>query len=572
MPARAPRRLAVALLALVGAGLLGLAPATTAAAAPEPASTWLVSVAPGELPAARSAAVRSGGEVVRSYDGLDVLAVRTSRPGLRALLASPSVLGARADSRVAVTEEGTDGADRKAPTRNVYRETVRSSAVTAAGGTGSDVTVAIIDTGVSAVPQLADRLVPVQGLDGRTASCVNFTEEPTCEDTYGHGTFLAGLIAGGGPDHPGVSSARLLSIKLAGASGAADTSTLLAALQWVVAHREVHGIRVLNLSLGTPSGVSWRVDPLNYAVERAVDAGILVVASAGNTGPDPQSILKPGDDPYVLTVGASDDRGTPGRGDDAVPRFSAQGPTRTDLLAKPDVVAPGARLISLRSPGSTVEHNVPGGVDASYRRGSGTSMATAVVSGAAAQLLSLRPTWTPNQLKTAFRRTATAIAGQPETVVGRGLVDVEAAAAWTGTAPSRGSERSSGSGSLDGGRGWVHVVDRDTAVEIAGEQSANGRGFDAAAFRATGWTPGTWASSIFASTNWQSTNWQATNWQATNWQATNWQATNWQATNWQATNWQATNWQATNWQGSTADPTSYYGRPGHGSAVLGAWE
>ena len=574
-PAPSPRRTA-ALLGLVGAALLGLVPAAAAApaapAAPAAAvgpgasghASWLVSVAPGQAGAAQRAVRESGGQVVRSYDELDVLAVRASRSALTRLLTAPSVLGARADSRVTVTEEATS--DRQAPTRNVYRETVRSAAVADQGGTGAGVTVAVIDTGVSAVPELADRLVPVEGLDGQPATCVNFTDEPTCDDTYGHGTFLAGLIAGGGA-HPGMSSARVLSVKLAGASGAADTSTLLAAIQWVVAHREAHGIRVLNLSLGTPSGASWRVDPLNYAVERAVDAGILVVVSAGNTGPDPQSVMKPGDDPYVLTVGASDDRGTPGRGDDAVPLFSAQGPTKADGLAKPDVVAPGSRLISLRSPGSTVEQNVPGGVDAAYRRGSGTSMATAVVSGAAAQLLSLRPAWTPNHVKTALRRTATPVAGQPESVVGRGLVDIAAAAAWTGTAPGRGSERSTGGGSLDGARGWVRVLDRDTGAEISGEQRVDGGSFDAAGYRATGWTRATWASSAFAGTRWE-----ATEWQGTNWQGTNWQGTNWQGTNWQGTNWQGTNWQGTNWQGSTSDPTAYYGRPGHGSAVLGAWE
>jgi len=563
----------------VGGALLGLllpgtaaartAPASTASSAasaplasPVAATTWLVSVAPARADAARAAVRQSGAAVVRGYDDLGVLSVRATRAQVQTLLNAPSVLGARAESRVTLAEEATSGSDRKAPMRNVYRDAVRATAVAERGGTGEGITVAIIDTGVSAVPALADRLVPVQGLDGQRASCVNFTDEPTCDDTYGHGTFLAGLIAGGGNEHRGMSSARVLSLKLAGASGATDTSTLLAALQWVVAHRELHGIRVLNLSLGTPSGLSWRVDPLNYAVERAVDAGIFVVVSAGNTGPDPQSIMKPGDDPLVLTVGASDDRGTPGRGDDAVPLFSAQGPTRADGLAKPDVVAPGARLISLRAPGSTIEQNVPGGVDSSYRRGSGTSMATAVVSGAAAQLLSLHPTWTPNHLKTALRRTATPVGGQPDTVVGRGLVDVDAASAWTGTAPGRSSERSAGSGSLDGARGWVRVLGHATGAQVSGEQTVDGRAFDGAAYRSTGWTRATWSQSPFASTNWQSTNWQSTNWQSTNWQSTNWQSTNWQSTN----------WQSTNWQGSTADPTSYYGRVGHGSAVLGAWE
>ena len=555
---RTSRRRGSALLGLAALLLLGAVP--PAAADRGPTSSWLVSVAPGELPAARAAADRAGAAVVRAFDELDVLAVRATADGLDDLLRSPAVLGARADSPVTVAEEGLL-VDRKPPLTNVYRETVRATDVALRGGTGAGVVVAVVDTGITAVPQLADRLLTVRGLDGAPATCVNFSGEPTCDDTYGHGTFLAGLIAGGGDSHPGMSRADLLSLKLAGATGATDTSTLLAALQWVVAHREAYGIDVLNLSLGTPSGASWKVDPLNYAVERAVDAGILVVASAGNTGPDPMSVMKPGDDPYVLTVGASDDRGTAGRGDDAVPLFSAQGPTKTDLLPKPDLVAPGARLISLRAPGSTVEQNVPGGVDAAYRRGSGTSMATAVVSGAAAQLLSLQPSWTPAQVKSALMATATPVAFQPATVVGRGLVDVAAAAAWTGAAPVLPTQRSSGTGSLEASRGASHVLDATGAV-LLGDRTASGKAFDAAAYRASGWAPGTWSSSIFASTNWQSTNWQSTNWQSTNWQSTNWQSTNWQSTN----------WQSTNWQGSTADGTAYYGRPGHGSAVLGAWE
>ena len=542
--ARTPRRAGSALLAAAAAALLAGTPLAAADAAP--AGSWLVSVAPGELSAAQRAVEAAGAEVVRSYDALDVLAVRSTEASVQQVLRSPAVLGARADSRVTVS--GEELTDRKAPTRNVYRETIRSVEVAGQGGTGAGVVVALVDTGVTAVPELAGRLVPVTGLDGAPARCVNLSGEPTCDDTYGHGTFLAGLVAGAGA-HPGVSSAEILSLKLAGASGASDTSTLLAALQWVVAHRDLHGIDVLNLAVGTPSGVSWKVDPLNYAVQRAVDAGIVVVASAGNTGPEPMSVLKPGDDPLVLTVGASDDRGTPGRGDDAVPLFSAQGPTRTDLLEKPDVVAPGSRLISLRSPGSTVEQNVPGGLDAVYRRGSGTSMATAVVSGAVAQLLSLQPTWSPAQVKAALMATATPVAGQPATVVGRGLVDVQAAATWTGTAAAVPAERSSGTGTLEGSRGAPHVLDL-AGNQVKGERAVDGAGFDVAAYRANGWR--SWSRSVFA--------------------ATNWQATNWQATNWQATNWQATNWQATNWQGSTADPTAYYGRPGHGSAVLGAWE
>jgi serine protease AprX len=158
---------------------------------------------------------------------------------------------------------------------------------------------------------------------------------------------MAGLVAGNGASGAGGATgtapeARVLSVKVAGADGAADVSTVLAGLQWVVSFRERYGIDVLNLSLGTDSTQSWQDDPLNYAVERAWDAGIVVVVAAANTGPAPGTIAKPGDDPWVVTVGAVDGQGTPGVGDDRVPDFSSRGPTR-DGVAKPDVVAPGAR-------------------------------------------------------------------------------------------------------------------------------------------------------------------------------------------------------------------------------------
>src|SRR5207245_1877202 len=128
-----------------------------------------------------------------------------------------------------------------------------------------------------------------------------------------------------------------------------------AAIQWVVSFKDRYGIKVLNLSLGTDSTQTYRTDPLNYAVERAWDSGIVVVVSASNRGPGPATISKPGDDPLVITVGAVDDRGTPGLGDDELPNFSSHGPTAADGLAKPDLVAPGGHIVSLRAPGSAID-------------------------------------------------------------------------------------------------------------------------------------------------------------------------------------------------------------------------
>ena len=283
------------------------------------------------------------------------------------------------------------------------------------------------------MPDLAGRIVPVtDDRTGRTSACHDLSGERSCADGFGHGTFMAGLIAGAGSATSGPTGtapeASLLSVKVAGADGAADVSTVLAGLQWVVSFADRYGIRVVNMSLGTDSTQSYEDDPLNYAVQRAWAAGIVVVVAAANTGPAPGSIAKPGDDPWVVTVGAVDSNGTPGLGDDRVPDFSSRGPTRHGV-AKPDVVAPGARVLSLRVPGSTLDRRYPPADTTSpYRAGSGTSMATALVSGTAALALQANPALTPDELKHALAADARPVASDDPAAVGAGLVDAASTA------------------------------------------------------------------------------------------------------------------------------------------------
>src|SRR5207253_3938343 len=175
-------------------------------------------------------------------------------------------------------------------------------------------------------------------------------------DRFGHGTHVAGIIAGSGAESDGhwagvAPGAKLVSLKVAGPDGATDVSVVLAALQWIVSNRDAYHIGVVNLSFGTDGTQSYAVDPLDYAVERAWKAGIVVVAAAGNNGGlAGQEITKPGDDPYVVTVGAAATGDDPGNGDDTVAPFSSLGTTE-DGFAKPDLVAPGISIASLRAPG-----------------------------------------------------------------------------------------------------------------------------------------------------------------------------------------------------------------------------
>ncbi|HMC72558.1 MAG TPA: S8 family serine peptidase, partial [Mycobacteriales bacterium] len=237
----------------------------------------------------------------------------------------------------------------------VFPTTTGATALTATGVIGKGVTVAVLDTGISRLPDFAGRLVGGVDLSG---------EGDAFKDSYGHGTFVAGLIAGNGASSGGAymgeaPGANLVSIKASGASGSTDLATVIAGVQWAVQNRGSLGIQVLNISMGAPPFPSSVTNPLDRAVEAAWNAGIVVVASAGNTGPNNGTITSPGDDPLVITAGAIDDNGTAPTVDDTMTTFSAAGPTAIDGWFKPDLVAAGRSVVSLRVPGSTIDVNNP---------------------------------------------------------------------------------------------------------------------------------------------------------------------------------------------------------------------
>jgi serine protease AprX len=432
---------------------------------------------------------------------------------------------------------------------DVYKKVIRASDLQASGYAGQGVTVALIDTGVSPLPDVASRLVTVatDPLGRTTAQCVNFSASPGCDDQYGHGTFVAGLIAGTGASSGGkyvgvAPGARLLSVKIAGADGSADISDVIAALQWVVAFKDVYGINVLNLSLGSNSNQPYALSPLDFAVEKAWQAGITVVVSASNLGPAAATIDKPADDPYVITVGAVDDMGTAGLGDDAVPNFSARGPTPADGLAKPDVVAPGAHLVSLAAPGATITTQFPSSMAAPYRRGSGTSMSTAVVSGLVADVLSAQPTWSPNRVKFALMSAARADASTDPMAVGAGLVDgVGAINAPPGLA-NQGLTPSTGIGSIEADRGSVRVQSADAsgnvvAAPLSGEVTAQLTPYNAASMLLPTWNGNSWYGNSWYGNSWYGNSWYGNSWYGNSWYGNSWYGNSWYGNSWYGSAW-----------------------------------
>jgi serine protease AprX len=436
--------------------------------------------------------------------------------------------------------------------QSVYPRAVGAPDLWAAGYTGAGVTVAVVDTGIAAASDLSGRVLPIYDDPGsRYTSCEDLSGSKGCADAYGHGTFVAGIIAGDGSSSGGAwkgiaPEANLVSIKIAGADGSSDVSNILAAIQWAVSFKARYGIRVLNLSLGTDATDSYLLDPLNYAVERAWAAGIVVVVAASNRGPGPGTISKPGDDPFVITVGAVDDRGTAETADDEVPNFSGRGPTAADGLGKPDVVAPGASIVSLRAPGSSIDNQFTNYIDGYYRAGSGTSMSAAVVSGTVALMLQADPTLTPDRVKYALMSTARPAASDDQMAVGAGVIDAYAAA--TSAPPglaNQGLVLSSGTNSLEAGRGHVHVIDNTRDLITGAETLQN--------------------------PNWNGLEYRIDPWSGSSWYGSSWYGSSWYGSSWYGSSWYGSSWYGSSWYGQL-NGSSWYGSSWYGSSWYGAWE
>jgi len=298
-------------------------------------------------------------------------------------------------------------ADTTTPLGTAYPLAVEADRVWTSGGRGAGVTVAVLDSGIATDPDLSQPI-------NRILARVNLADPlpGSVTDPGGHGTHVAGTIAGNGTQSAGqfvgiAPGANLVDVRVLDGNGNGRMSSVILGVQWAISHRLQYHIRVLNLSLGAPARASYRADPLAAAVEMAWLHGLVVVAASGNTG---GAVDSPGADPYVITVGATDDRQTGAIGDDVVGWFSGYG-TPALSTPKPDLVAPGRRIVAVRSAGSTLDRLLPDHLvtatnGATYFRLTGTSMATAVVSGEVALLLERQPGLTPDQVKAVMMGTS----------------------------------------------------------------------------------------------------------------------------------------------------------------------
>jgi serine protease AprX len=428
--------LAIAAVALVApavasAGALPRSLHRLAAAHPQQETEVIVQLTPGTALAHGRALVRAaGGRPGISLPIIDGLSARLPAAGARRLAADPRVRAVTPNARLRSQDYGgPQEPSRRALATNVDR---------AVGATrlwwdtmGQGVGVAVIDTGI------AGDLPDFQDDDNQSrvvASAVIDPNATTADDTYGHGTAVAGMIAGNGDqrgrwdpswgNYVGTApDANLISIKIADDTGASTILDAIYGLQFAVDHQQEYNIRVINMSFRSTTAESYATDPLDAAAEQAWNHGIVVVAAAGNLGDAPDAVdYAPANDPYVLTVGATDTNGTADDSDDWVPSWSSQGTTQ-DGFTKPDVLAPGDHVITTLSPGSDFASECPSCIiNNDYFQLSGTSLAAPVVSGIVADLAADHPGWSPDQIKGAIVDSANPIAN------GAG-VEVDAAAA-----------------------------------------------------------------------------------------------------------------------------------------------
>lgn len=572
-PAIKVSRTVVAAL-LVSLLMLGLSPAAPAVSEGAVKIVSVIVQGSNSAAEAREAVESVGGTVTRNLPIIKGVSADVPSGALSLLEANSAIFQVTPNEKVGFHGDADGG-----NITHRIQKVVRAQKGWSEGITGRGVTVGLLDTGVYQHPDLAGRVICGADLTAEAGTPAE------CQDTFGHGTFMAGLIAGNGASSNGkykgaAPEARIVSVKASGYDGSTDISTILAGIQWFVAFKDDYNIRVLNLSLGSDSAQSYKLSPLNYAVERAWDAGIAVVVSAGNSGPDASTVMKPGDDPFVITVGSSNDEGSVAPGDDMVPGFSSQGPTRADGLTKPDVVSPGVHTVSLRSPGSAIDNNygAEAAVDGSYFRGTGTSMSTATVSGAIAQMLQRKPGLSPDDVKYRLKATARDIAVTDPNKAGAGLIDAYAAATQTVTGVSTQTPpKSTGLGliALDRGSLDLEVVTPAGQLALAGEFNAQTDPAEVSLDNPGGLVPYVglnFVSSGWDGTSWRGTSWRADEWAGTSWRGTSWRATVWDGTSWRGTSWRNEDWDGTSWRGVDWDGTSWRGTSWRSAWYAVAWD
>ncbi len=491
-----------------------------------------------------------------------VLTVSAAGPPGQAGANGPSTRSAGSTPRGDVT--GSSPSSDSEPTRQPTQlldiaHQIGADELWAEGYTGKGVDIAMIDTGVAPVAELSESNIVV----GPDLSFEGGVAEVSGLDTYGHGTHMAGIIVGRTPgadpraprdgDVIGIApDARLISVKVGDNTGATDVSQVIAAIDWVVQHRQSDGlnIRAINLSYNTTGTQSYVDDPLSKAIENAMFHGITVIVSAGNEGRGLKHLANPATNPHVIAVSAAHY--------DADGTWSMPGwaPSGGDVR-NPDLVAPGVSVASLRVPVSRIDIDHPGGRLVDDERlflGSGTSQAAAVVTGAVALLLDQRPELTPWQVKDILGSGAYDTSA-PAKFEGAGVLDVAESS-------RRNSPRGAtvifnparGLGTLEGSRGTDHVI--VDGHQLVGEVTVTGAVWDPIAWVEASEAGTTWSGAeafqlLDGQSSWSGSTWSGSTWSGSTWSGSTWSGSTWSGSTWSGSTWSGSTWSGSTWSGST---------------------
>jgi len=563
---RAVGAIATAASMLLAAGALS----AVVQAAPQFVSV-IVRAQPGETANADEAITSAGGHVQQTIGLINAVVAEVPTTHVQELSASTGVAQVTLNAPVQLLGSSYSAAGAFSPATDVnsmynIEQMDGAHAYWNAGYTGQGVGVALIDSGVTPVDGLSTQGKVVNGPDLSFES-----QDPSLEylDTFGHGTHMAGIIAGRDTEATSVSSsdtthffgmapdAQIVSVKVADAQGQTDVSQVLAAIDWVVQHQYDNGmnIRVLNLSYGTDSSQSYVLDPLAYAAEQAWDHGIVVVVAAGNQGHNSDGLEDPAIDPYVIAVGASNTDNTMYVRYHQPASFTSEG----DGTRNPDLSAPGVHIPSLRVPGSFIDQQfgATAAVANRFFLGSGTSQAAAVVSGAAALLLSQHPELTPDQVKAMLDGNAHSMFG-PATLKGSGELNLGAVLNAPVPNAVQSWPQSNGSGSLEASRGSHHVVDVN-GVALTGEQDIFGNAVNTQALAAAEQNGTAWSGGVFNGASWSGASWSGASWSGASWSGASWSGASWSGASWSGASWSGASWSGASWSGASWSGASWSG-------------
>ena len=436
----------------------------------------------------------NGGDLTKDLHIINALVAELPAQSALNMAFDPAIRWITLDAPVENTKKGSSKKDETDTIleENYFLDTLRVRPLWEMGLQGQGITVAVIDSGIDREKDL--QVDPYKAKpDSRVIEQLSFNSNPgQLNDASGHGTHVAGIIGGSGYRSDGLYAGiapqvHLISLRISDDSGMAYESDAIYAMQWVLDNKDKYNIRAVNLSINSTIESSYHTSPLDAAAEMLWFNGIVVVASAGNkssAGEYNTTNAAPANDPFIITVGASDERGTPDFSDDTIASFSAQSIT-PDGFNKPEIIAPGTDIISILGPGDWIsDHPDRVVMNGEYFRLSGTSMSAPMVTGAVALLLQDEPDLTPDQIKYRLINSAGGIGGRYP------YLDIYAAVTGSST-------ESANTGQIASQLLWA--------------------GDDPVAWDSVAWNSVAWNSVAWNSVAWNSVAWNSVSWSSVAW-------------------------------------------------------